>query len=622
MFELGKSEYIRYQKWAVLIALILLAAFGFISKMKPLLEASNAQSAIVNLAFLSGSFLFGVLQMALYKRTNHWTYLIHRPISPSKIYLGLCGAGLTLISIALGLPWLLSMLSLDIFTPTVVESRHYLHVVFLLLTCFVAYLVGSLVVLNASYGAITLIMMLALAITPIAKNNFVQFFPVVVMVIGLIYLNIKSFKPDLSRHLTAPLSIILMAIPMSFAGLFLLTMGITLTFYHVPKFIAGTHPDNNPVENTHRYTWSYDSADIPEYILAQTDSPLAEYIIQQTKLANVGWIDGDMWTFPRQGQLYVDDYQYSFQHKKTGSVWQFSHSDMLLIGTNKLTGQPLGILGMNGFKNSLSDVEPQDRFVEVPFLMGENQLMTRKVIYQVNFNEKTLGKKFTPPEGEYFINLPRAHDNYVSVATNKNIFLFDPRAYSDEYQSAEPDYALAHPVSTKTRSQIRTFQLADGYVFAYFGSKHFGFDRPGAQVFYVKLDGTVEYVGGREFTKFTHPNWIRHALYMFSPILWSAQNMMFNYIEPDQRTMLSLSEIRELNFPKDVNVVAIILHIISVFGALVMSRRHRLRPAQVATWVSLCAFFSLPALAACILLNPFKVEAKSVKPAGLTAPNA
>jgi hypothetical protein len=612
MFELGKSEFFRYQKWAILIVIVLLGALGFISKIKPLLQADQGQSALVNMLFLGACIIFGLLQMALYKRSNQWTYLIHRPISPAKIYFALCGAGVLLIVIALGLPWLIAMFGLDMFTHTVVESRHYLHIVFLLLTCIMCYLIGNLVVLNASFGIASMLVMVIIVLAPTAKNTLVQFLPVTVFVMVLLYLNIKSFKPDLSRYLTQPFSLVLLAVPLSFAMLFCLTIGITMVFYHVPKFIAGTHPDNNRVENTYQYIWTYDETDTPAYILENTDTVLAQNMIQQAKLADVDWIEADSWTFPRKGQLYIDDFQYALTHKKTNSMWQFSHSQMVLVGISQTTGKPVGALGQNGFISDMDSVKDSDRFVEVPFLLGETHMMTRAVIYQVNFNEKQLSEKFSLDNNEFFIGTPRPKDNFISILTNKNILLVDPRSYRDEYQQISPDYVIPHPVPIKNISGVRAFQLADGYLLTYFGTDYFGYDRPGTQAFYAKLSGEVEFVGGREFTIHAHPPWIRESLYMISPILWGSQNILFNYIEPNQPNIKTWSEIREIKMPKQVNTLAIILHIVSVIGAIVMCRRHKLKPAQVATWISLCAFLSLPALVACILLNPLKVEKKPV----------
>lgn len=610
MFELARSEFIRYQKWAFAVAVLLLAVFGFVSKIKPLLENSDAQSALVNLSFFGASLLFGVLQMALYKRTNHWTYLIHRPISPAKIYFALCGAGVLLLFIAFGLPWLIAMLGLDIFTETLVETRHYLHVAFLLFNAILVFLIGNLIVLNASYAIVGLLILLVIIYVPISPSIQMQFLPVISMILGLLYLNMKSFQPDLSRYLKQPFSVVLLSIPLSFALWFLLLMISTTSLYHLPKFIAGTHPDNNPVENTYRYIWQYDESELPEYILQNANTPLANNMIQQAKLAKVDYISTDFWPFPRKNQLYVEDLQYALTHKKTHSTWQFSHKDMVLVGVSKSTGKRVGVLGQQGFVSSLEKVTEQDRFSAVPFLLGESHFMTRTNIYQVNFNEKSLSNKFSLTQGEFFIGIPKIHDNYIAVATNQHILLFDPSSYRDEYQQIQPDYRVPHPVAYKTLSNITTYKLADGYLFHYFGTKHFGFDRPGAQMFYVKLSGETLYVGGREFTSFSHPAWIRHGLFVFSPVLWGTQNLMFDYLDPENGWALSYAEIREVNFPQQAITAAIVLHLVSLIGAIIMCRRHRMASAQVATWISLCLFLSLPGLLTCILLNPLRDERK------------
>ena len=56
MFELGKSEFIRYQKWAILVCVILLGTFGFISKIKPFLDPVSEQTALIYLLYIGGSF--------------------------------------------------------------------------------------------------------------------------------------------------------------------------------------------------------------------------------------------------------------------------------------------------------------------------------------------------------------------------------------------------------------------------------------------------------------------------------------------------------------------------------------------------------------------------------------
>jgi hypothetical protein len=609
MFELGKSEFIRYQKWAILVCIILLGIFGFVSKLKPFLEPSSEQIALTYLLFIGGSFAFGIIQMALHKRVNHWTYLIHRPIKTSQIYIGLCTAGIAIIFLGFGLPYLIMVTGIDAFGSSVVDTRHYLYVLFLLLTCTMSYLIGSLVVLNASWGVALLLLMLVLVLLPKADNDFTQFFPVILIVASLFYLNVKSFKPDLSRHLKQPFSLVLLAVPMSFA----LSFGIVLSstvFYHIPRFIAGNHPDTNPVAGSYNYLWEYDAKEFPVYILENTDTVLANQMVRQAKLADEDWIDADIWTFPRKGQLYVNDKQYSLNHSGTNSVWQFSHDEMLLIGLHQTSGEPIGIVGRNGFVANYSEVEDSDLFKEVPFLLGEEYFMTKTSIFQVNFDEKLLEIRYQLQGDEYFIGIPQIKEHFVALATNKNILLFDPRSYKDEYIELTPDYVVPHPVATKFLYGLKSYRLADGYLLTYFNRHHFGYDKPGAEAYYVNLGGEITLVGSRKFTVYKHPAWIRHLKYITSPIIYASNNMLFHFLEKEETGYgyLSLSELRGINHPNHVNLIAIFLHVISVFGAILLSRKHKLSPSQIATWISLCAFLSLPALFSMLLLNPWKAE--------------
>ena len=46
-----------------------------------------------------GGLLFGLLQMGLHKRPGGWAYLIHRPLSPIRIFLALSNAALCLMAL-------------------------------------------------------------------------------------------------------------------------------------------------------------------------------------------------------------------------------------------------------------------------------------------------------------------------------------------------------------------------------------------------------------------------------------------------------------------------------------------------------------------------------------------
>ena len=83
MFELYKAEFARYRIWALCGIVVVLGFYGFLQKLKPFLEADMLQITTMNIGLVGGSFAFGIVQMILHKRINHWTYLIHRPARSS-----------------------------------------------------------------------------------------------------------------------------------------------------------------------------------------------------------------------------------------------------------------------------------------------------------------------------------------------------------------------------------------------------------------------------------------------------------------------------------------------------------------------------------------------------------
>ena len=89
MFELYKSEFSRYRKWSLILLGALLGVFLLVSKLKAILEGDALQNFAFTAYAVMGGLIFGVVQMLLHKRTNNWTYLVHRPLSAHKIYAAL-----------------------------------------------------------------------------------------------------------------------------------------------------------------------------------------------------------------------------------------------------------------------------------------------------------------------------------------------------------------------------------------------------------------------------------------------------------------------------------------------------------------------------------------------------
>ena len=607
MFKLFKSEFLRYRKWALLAMAALLASFMFIARLKPFLEAWDEQTLLTMLVMVGGSLAFGIVQIYLHKRDNHWTYLIHRPLAPRNICLALLSAGAAAIAIAVALPPLLMILSIDMFSAEPVDLRQYAYVPFMFLASVVGYLIGTLSVLNASKGVILLVSILALILLPAPASNLLQFLPTLLIFVGLLYLNVVSFKPDLSKHLQNPLSIVLLAVPM----MVLLMIGVlmsSIVTYHMPRFIMGNHPDNNPIDGTHAYMWEYSEKDRPAYALATSSHAKAQHLVSQAQYADIDWISTSKATFSRLGQMSYLDGQYALKPSDSNTIWQFSHDSMLLEGRKKTSAESVGAVGKNGFLRSVADATEADRFRSVPFLVGEKFLQTSTTLYQINFEERLLDVKYQTGAGETFLNPPQFRDDFAALVTDKHILMFDSRSFLDDYEPATPDYSLRLPVKPEDINHIWTYRMVDGYLLMFSGRHYLGFHRNALEVIHAKLGGGSERIGLREFTLQRHPQWILFLEEMTSPMMHLLVNFSNNLIEPSDTTFEPVSTILARQYPPKIYWFAGLIHLLgAAFAFFWCSRRGCGKPAVI-TWVALNALFGLPAVFACILMTPFRAE--------------
>ncbi len=608
MLELYKAEFSRYKIWMLLATVAILAAFGFIAKIKPFLEPEAMQSTMTTFALVGGSFFFGIVQFVLHKRANHWTYLIHRPISENRIYLSLAAAGASIIAIPVLLPLLIMIGGIDATSNVVVDTRHYLYALYMLIVSLAAYGIGSFTVLNASKAAVLSIIILSVYLMPIPESSFKQFFPGLVILAAIVVMNFVSFKADLTTHTKEPWAIVLQGMGMS-VSLLILLLASTTIFYHLPLVIAGIHPDDNPEEGSFNYIYQYDMGQRPAYALRGSKHLKASIYAKQAELADQDFLSVDRWTFPRQGQMFNKDRQYALSPSDLNQIWQFSHDDMLMLGYDTKSKQLIGLIGQNGFLDSFEDVKEEDRFTTVPFMIGETFLGTQHRLYQVSFKDRELLVKHQPAEGEVYIGQLQFKDNYAVMVTDKNTLLFDTAALVDEFEEAEAEYVIPHPTAPENMYWVSTYRMADGYMLLFSGGDYFGESRPGTTVVHAQLGGTSEVIHETEYEYVKHPLWIQHFEFMISPVTFFMKSMVFHYIEPSDTDNLSFSKIANGMFPNSIWTLAVVLQIIAAIGAFIWARRHNLAKPQMITWVAMCAVFGLPLLLGFFFMSPWKKEA-------------
>ncbi|SDE47601.1 hypothetical protein [Kordiimonas lacus] len=615
MLQIFKSEFQRYRLWAILATVGLLAIYVFVAKLMPFLQGNSPFKSMLYLGLLPLSALFGFVQMMLHRRTNHWTYLIHRPLAPRNIYFGLALAGAAVVSMVVLVPWFIMVGGMDAFSGSVVDTRHYGYGFFLLFCSLAAYFVGTLAAISANKGAILLAIFLNWMMTTEPESTFLQFFPMLVILGILVTLNVVSFKPDLSTHERRPWAITLTVFPMTYALLFGLSL-FTTVYYHVPKFIMGTHPDLNPVEGTVSYMWELGPAEQVAYALEGSSHPKTDYYIKQAELADMAYLDSREWSYPTEDQLHTLDIQHALAPTGTNSIWKFAHDEMLMIGMSEATRKPIGAIGVNGFIDDASLATAADRFQAVPVMVGKKFLMTNNRMYQLDFAERSMDIKHELPAGERYVAKPQIRDDYVAILTDKRTLLFDPKVLRDGFDRAVPEYSIDHPASLSSFHFVDTYRLVDGYLMLYRGNHFFGFNKPGSAVVHAKLGGAAETIHERHYELKRHPSWIQYHFEMMSPAMVlidhlyrsKLMNSRIDNIRPDGDLVLNALLGRQ--HPPLIYWMAGILMTVSAAAALIMSRKHGLGRAQTATWVALCAIFSLPALISFFLMNPWRTNPK------------
>lgn len=613
MLQILLIEIKRYRLWAAGIALIhffywvVINTFGTNQLYVPkLIPVSDTFKVTMIFALILG-FLFGFVQIGRYKPLNRWTYLVQRPLAVSKIYLGLAGAAISFLFAVVFLPWFLMVAIFDIFTETVVDTRHYLHGIYMLAMAIGAYLGGSFAKLSPFKSAflVTILVMFVVGHPPHLLDHktlgFGTFALVTAVILSwLFYLNLRAFKPDLQAPERGMAATILTALPLQIAILYGLGFLVFAGYETSHHLLANPNedPSGEPMETAF---FKMAPKERVRYLLDKENIANKDSLIHQLKLADVGYSGAVPANYPKRHQLYVYDQPGIFRDHETGSIWMFSHKEMLFKGYDGLSGEPLGWLGASGFKQRSEDFET-GRFHNVPLRAIRGCLQLKDVIYMVDFKNRLIHEKHRLPEGEFYYGKLMALDQSVSIASNKHLFLFDWESFWHESDAAEAEYTVPHPCDVANVSHMRTFRLVDGYLVLYANDYLFGGGRPGAILMRIRLNGAHETLLRREFDQFERPAFIRYGRYAMSPLLSAlVDEGMWGLIEPEERRHHRFSIFKD-KAPRSLWWIWLGMSVACTWVCFLWSARFNLGKLRW-YWVISSALLGLPGLLSFWLLN-------------------
>jgi hypothetical protein len=135
MTRLLLCEWRRFARWAVVVAMLNLAALFLLGRVAdPLRWSDQDQLALLVLCMFFGAAL-AAIQVGAYRKPSQWVWLIHRPLEPGAIFAALSIAAVAILAAVIAVPTVLWLAATDLATERVVDLRDYLSPASTAVTC-------------------------------------------------------------------------------------------------------------------------------------------------------------------------------------------------------------------------------------------------------------------------------------------------------------------------------------------------------------------------------------------------------------------------------------------------------------------------------------------------------
>jgi hypothetical protein len=545
--------------------------------------------------------LLGLYQMGTYRRANHWLNLLHRPLHRLRIAGALCGAGGVLLAVSIALPILVIAGYQEALTARVVDARHWLLPVAALLIAGCGYLAGAYAMLaNRRYSAAAALLPAAFLFTQAAGMAALAVQALVLLILAVL-VGI-AFKPQLDEPPRHPLAVAATALPVQVGVYFLLWMlGIG---YEIGLTAIGQHPLNGGQPAADGYIQAA-RMEPKERLLAglassrDADAPLWR---EQVALSDV-FAFFPLRDLPQRGQLTGTMQPAEFDESQRPVTWVFSHDRMRFVGRGSLDGRPRGELGVGpGNAPFPGPAQP----------LGGLYLATPSVAYQYDEDQRQVFPRVRLPAGEVFASIPEAAGENIVVLSNRALYIYPGREAANTLDVLQPELRMPLPAPVGKLGSVDLIELLDGYLvsFSYTNGAWSGEAVPYQQVMRIDGQGRVREVAKRMLS-FDLPLAYTMRSWWLSPVLRElCLSLQGAFASPNP---LDAGEIPPP--PRNIVMLAIVLCVLSLFGAIALTRRRAFTPLARWTWVLACGVVGLPALASLWLLYPAPERALAAAPA-------
>jgi hypothetical protein len=590
MKDLFKGELLRFRIWAIAAAVIHVAGLGFMARLVDLAQQPKLVYQVFAMIYAAVGLLLGMYQMGTYRRANHWLNLLHRPLHRLRIAGALCGAGFVLLVLAVALPIFAIAGYQEALTARVVDMRHWLLPVAALLIAACGYLAGAYAMLaNRRYSAAVALLPAAFMFTQAAGVAALAVQALVLLILaGLVGI---AFKPQLDEPPRHPLAVAATALPVQVGAYFLIWM---LGFgYEIGLTAIGQHPLNGGLAAADGYIQASRMEPKERLLagLASSHDPDAPLWREQAALSDV-FVLYPMRDLPVRNQLTGTMQPLEFSESERAITWTFSHDSMRFVGRGTLDGRPRGELGVG---------EGNMPFPGPAMPVGSSYLLAPTVAYQYDEDQHRVFPRVIMPAGEVFAGTPEPVGENIAVLSDRALYIYPGREAANTLDVLKPVLRMPIPDPVGKLSSVELMELLDSYLvsFTYTNGAWSGEAVPYQQVMRIDGHGRVREVAKRMLSydlplAYTMRNW------WLSPVLRElCLSLQEAFAAPNP---LAAGDIPPP--PRHIAMLAAVLCVLSLLGAIALTRRRAFTPLARWTWVLACGVVGVPALVSLWLLYP------------------
>lgn len=438
MKELFFSELRRFRTLALLAAVVHLMVLVAVTQMLDLPQQRRQLHAIVAIFYMVASVGFALYHFGSYRSPGRWAWLMHRPLSPLRIFGAIAGASFVLLLGVVAVPILLTLAGSSEFGGRVVDLRHYLAVVHIVLLCFASWLAGGYIMLNHRRSAVV-ILILPVAVFFDLGSGFAMLLPELLCVALLAYILSGVFKPNHAAPPAGAARLVTTALPLLLC-FYLVALWGGSTLFQWGQIIAGTHPLNGKGPQPDGFVSAVRMDPLPRMMAGL--APLANSDEGKVLAARVALA-------PTVTSYHADAERYAVRHQSSNAenlmwpdptsrtIWSFSHDDMRYRGRSMVDQSPAGYFGAGG-KGS------EQPFTEVP-MEESGYLLTPHTLYRI-VDGTSLETTFTTQGNEQIVMAPddmgrakgRVPPRYRYVLTNARLVALDPRSNALQFSVPLP----------------------------------------------------------------------------------------------------------------------------------------------------------------------------------------